>query len=70
VSESEHDPPTPLGPTRLVVTLANPSAAELLAVLHVFDQLVAQIWELHGDAVVDFILRHPDEHGVSGYLPF
>jgi hypothetical protein len=62
-----------LGPTQLLVNFGSVNGAELVAILDVLDQLVAQIWESHGPAISQHLLerrRSPPPEKRRPDLPF
>jgi hypothetical protein len=62
-----------LDPTRLVISLPSLRCSEVLAVLDLLDQVTAQLWMAHGDAIAAFMVeerrRHPRTSAVDD-LPF
>lgn len=62
-----------LGPTRLVISVPSLRCSDVVLALDVLDQIVAQLWTTHGDAIAAFMVeerrRHPRTATVDE-LPF
>ena len=49
--------PSPPARMRIAIDLPAVSTGEIVAILDVLDQLVAQLWREHGDEIADFMIR-------------